>query len=282
MKKVSLYIPTLNSSKTIKFCLNSIINQIFKPDEILIVDGNSTDNTIEIIQSIKNKTKLPIRILKQDKKGLANARNLAIKNVKYDYIASIDSDCVADKNWLKELMETFQDENITGAGGELIEKSQISLFDIWRKQHMSQNWGNKMITNPPFLYGSNSLFKKEPLKKLKGYNETYLTNYEDVDLSEKLLKKGYLLIYNPKAICYHIRKDTFYSLLNTYYNWTFYGYPQPNNLLNLFLKLSLFNIINTIKLIIKDILSLNLNLILLDFCIYFHNSYKDIKYYIKK
>jgi len=119
--KISLYIPTFNSENTIKRCLQSVLNQKLKPDEILIIDNNSTDNTIKLVSDIKTKSKIPIIIIFQKKKGLGNARNLGVKNSKYNYIASVDSDCVANKNWLKELTKEFNNPNVAGVCGNLIE-----------------------------------------------------------------------------------------------------------------------------------------------------------------
>ena len=143
---------------------------------------------------------------------------------------------------------------------------------------MKQNWGNKQIINPPFLFGSNNIFRKKVLEQIK-YNENFLTNYEDVDISNKIKKKGLKLIYEPKSKATHLRQDNLKSLLNSYYNWNFFSYPIPNNIFNLILKLCFFNVSKSIKLIINDILNLRTNLIFISLEIYFYNSNNDLIYF---
>ena len=280
MTKITVYVPTLNSQKTIKKCLLSILNQSIKPNNIIIVDGNSTDKTKEIFDQIKNKTKIPMSFIVQKKKGLANARNIAITHTNSDFIVSFDSDVVADKNWIKESLIHLDDKKIIGVGGKLIEKHKNNVFDNWRSIHMKQNFGSKQVLNPKFLIGANTIFRTNILKKIM-YNENYVSNYEDVDISKRILDSGYNLFYEPKAKCYHLRRDNLKSILDTYYNWTFYGYPIPNSLIKLTAKLTVFNMSKSIKLLLKDINQTRYNFILIDILIYFHNSFKDILFYYK-
>jgi len=280
LMKISFYIPTRNSQETIEKCLESVLSQSLKPHEIFIIEGSSKDSTISIIKKIaKKKLSIPINIITQKSIGLANARNLAISNANFEIIASCDSDVVLGKEWLKNIIKPLYDSKIVGVGGHMSEKIS-SKYDKWRPIHMKQNWGNKKIKNPRFLFGSNTVFKKIVFKKIK-YNPNLTSNFEDVDISIKIKNKGYTIFYEPKAKCTHIKSDTFKSLLKTYYNWTFYGYPKPNNLLNLALKLFIFNVSKSTKLIIKDIFNLRFGFILLDIAIYFHNSLKDVQFFMK-
>ena len=279
--KISLYIPTFNSENTIKRCLQSVLNQKLKPDEILIIDNNSTDNTIKLVSDIKTRSKIPIIIIFQKKKGLGNARNLGVKNSKYNYIASVDSDCVANKNWLKELTKEFNNPNVAGVCGNLIETKLNSPADKWRKQHMTQTWGNKKILNPRFLYGANNIFLKKAINDVGGYNEKFISNSEDVDISNKFKKKGFNLIYNPSAICKHLRQDSLHSILNNYYRWTFFSYPLPNTFFNLLKRVFIFNPYKILRLILKDLKNFKIQFIFVDILIGFYCTFQDMKYFFK-
>lgn len=90
MKKVSVIIPVYNSEKYILECMNSVINQTYKNLEIIVIDDKSTDNSINIIKSIKDKR---IRIIQLEKNsGAAIARNKGIEVATGDYICFLDSD----------------------------------------------------------------------------------------------------------------------------------------------------------------------------------------------
>lgn len=221
MEKVSLYIPCFNAEKYIKECLDSIRGQSYKIDEIIVIDDGSTDSSFDIFKNY------PVKIIRNlENKGLAACRNIAFKEAKNQFVAALDADCVAGALWLAELMKCFVSEDIAGAGGILIERYTSNVADKWRSVHMVQQWGAEILEDPPFLYGNNTLFRKEPLTKVGFYNEKYKTNYEDVDISMRLYDSGFSLIYNPKAQVEHIRKDTIISILLTHWSWRYYSHKN--------------------------------------------------------
>lgn len=269
--KVSLYIPCFNSANTISKCIESISKQTYKIDEIIVIDDGSTDNTCEIASRYNVKI-----IQHKEHKGLAEARNTGISNSKNEYIASIDSDCVARKDWLETLIATIKNENIAGAGGYLIETNSNSIADKWRMIHLTQNWGNKKITNPRQLFGNNILFRKSALFDVGLYNPIYKTNSEDYDISQRLMKKGYTLVYTPKAKVGHIRKDTIHSAMNLYSEYYYFGYIRKRNIFNI-LRGILTNLFFSIKFFINDLITFNLNLLHLDLLSFFYAATKTIK-----
>ena len=90
MNKVSVVIPVYNSSKYIKECLDSVINQTYKNIEIIIVNDKSTDDSLDIIKSYKDKR---IKVINLHKNvGVSIARNKGVDNCSGDYICFLDSD----------------------------------------------------------------------------------------------------------------------------------------------------------------------------------------------
>ena len=183
-------------------------------EEILVIDDGSEDKTVEIASSY------PVKIIRHNKNmGLAASRNTAFREARNEFVAALDADCVANSQWLGQLMACFTDDNIIGAGGRLIERYTLTIADKWRSAHMSQQWGDTPLENPPFLYGSNTVFRKSEVKRARFYEERFKTNYEDVDLSNRIYDYGLKLMYNPEATVIHARKDTIMSVLATYWNW---------------------------------------------------------------
>ncbi len=221
-EKVTFYIPVYNVEKYIKQCIENILNQTYPIFEILIIDDASPDNSIEIARKYQEKYPELIKIIKHEKnKGLASVRNTAIENAKGDFLATVDTDAVPEDTFLETIMMLFSKDkksNIAGIGGKLLEMNSVYAVDRWREVHMKQHWGEK-ICEPEFLYGSTSVYRLSALKNVGGFDESYRTNYEDCDISKKLKKAGYKILYTPEAIAHHQRKDTLYSLVNTYYNW---------------------------------------------------------------
>lgn len=227
MEKISLYIPCYNAEKTIRECLESAMGQSYEIDELLVIDDGSQDKSVEIA------SRYPAKIISHRKNlGLGASRNTAFREAKNEFVAALDADCVASEQWLGRLMECFTDDGIMGAGGRLIERHAVTVADKWRSTHMSQQWGDILMENPPFLYGSNTVFRKNGVRRAGFYKELFKTNYEDVDLSNRMYDNGVTLMYNPEATVVHARKDTVRSVVTTYWNWRKYantesGCPGP-------------------------------------------------------
>ncbi len=231
-KKVTFYIPVYNVEKYISSCIESVLNQTYPIYEFLIIDDGSQDNSIRIAESYKNIYPKLIKIIKHNEnKGLACARNTALYNADGEILATIDTDAVADKFFLENIMKEFEidkSNKIAGVCGRLIESNIQTIPDRWRARFLSQHWGEKKL-EPIFIFGSTSVFKISALKEIGGFDPKFKTNGEDCDISERLKNRGFKILYNPEAIAYHQRKDNLKSLIKTFYNWVVAPFKENMN-----------------------------------------------------
>ncbi len=210
--KVSVVIPTFNRAVKVKRAIQSCINQRYEDMEIIIVDDGSTDNTKEVIESIKDDR---IVYLKQENKGVSAARNTGIKNAKGKYIALLDSDDFLKIDSIKfrvYFLDKFEDyEGIIGSVLRVNENFQIPLDSFTEedftnnpelsflkigmsfsdtKEEMHKNFIEYVTKSKgaiPFTC-SGSMFKKESLIKNNiFFNEEYL-NSEDLDFMFNITK----------------------------------------------------------------------------------------------
>jgi glycosyltransferase involved in cell wall biosynthesis len=217
---ISLYIASYNAEKTIEKSIKSILQQTLKPKEIIVINDCSTDKTLSLLKNFNQ-----IKIINNKKNyGLAKSRNIALKYSKYDLLASIDSDVICKKNWLEKLFNTMIKKKADLIGGKLIDKYVKEPANHWRSYYLKQNWGDKQINNPQFVFGANFLLNKKKIKNLNiKYNETFRTNGEDVNFSKILKSKNCNLYYEPRAICYHYQFDDVISLSRRYWRYSYYG-----------------------------------------------------------
>jgi glycosyltransferase involved in cell wall biosynthesis len=115
----TVIVPTYNRKDEIRELLSSLSAQTIPSNdfEIIIVDDGSTDSTEEMVNGFIVDADLNIRFLKQDHRGPGEARNLGMNNALGKYHLFIDSDCIADKNWLTAYKNAVKDSNPAGFGG---------------------------------------------------------------------------------------------------------------------------------------------------------------------
>ena len=119
---ISVVIPTLNRSISLKRALNSVLSQSYQPEEIIVVDNGSTDDTEEMIKS-----QFPqVKILRQRKLGVSAARNKGIKASKGDWVAFLDS----DDEWCAPKLERQMDSHLNSLGSFRL----IHTNEVWKKK----------------------------------------------------------------------------------------------------------------------------------------------------
>ena len=279
-ENVSIYIPAYNAEKTIIFSIEALFEQTLLPDQIIVINDSSTDKTLENINVYKNKIEI---IDNKTNKGLGYCRNLGIKLAKNNLVASIDSDVVPEKDWLKNLYTSLKKNNSVYCGGKLVEKNtKNNIQNKWRSVHLIQHWGDKQLHNPPFIYGCNNLLDKDKVYKKIEYDENLKTNGEDVDFSKKLSINNFSTLYDHNAICYHIQNDDITSLSRRYWRYRTFGYKIKNFSYLKFTKLSIKEIKMLFYRIIKDLKCKKYELLILEIIIFFKFIVYEFKETIKR
>lgn len=217
--KVSVVIPCYNCRAFIDRCVQSVLNQSYPIHEVVVVDDGSTDGSMDVLK------RLPVKVVRHRRNlGLAQARNTGVIHSSGDVVAFTDADCVAHRDWVKNLVRNYSDDKVGGVGGRGIEANIRGVADLWRKTFAEQTWGDKRFElTDQHLYGLCFSFRRRALFEVGLFNPFFRTNAEDIDISRRMLQRGYRLIYDPEAIVYHFRRDSLTSLLKQQYRWRYFG-----------------------------------------------------------
>lgn len=105
--ELSVIIPTCDRVFQLRTCVNSLLSQTVRPDEIIIVDNSTTQSAKDAIFYFQNKFPF-IRYYHCQEKGSPFTRNMGIQVSKYDLLAFLDDDCVPYKNWVREVLKCFR------------------------------------------------------------------------------------------------------------------------------------------------------------------------------
>jgi len=217
--RISLITTILNEEHSIDSFLSSIFNQTRMPDEIVIVDAKSTDDTVN---KIKNYTKtaknIPIKLYVFPG-NRSIGRNEAIKHCSHQFIAVTDAGCNLKKDWLEELIKPFdQDESIDVVAGWY---QPIVHTDFQKALSKVLNFKSENINANTFLPSTRSLaFKKSIFYKAGGFDEQYSHN-EDTPFALKLKKIGAKFLFQPKALVYWITPNSYNNLYRTIWRYAY-------------------------------------------------------------
>lgn len=213
---VSIVVPVRNGAATIGELLDSLLKIDYdkKRLEIVVVDGNSTDGTRDVV------AKYPVKLFTQEGEGLNGGRNTGIKSSRGEIVAFTDADCVVPKGWINKIVENFRNPQVGCVGGSskgrhndfLSQYSDNSIFPTQRIFNKRQKLD--MITlffNCPA--GSNMAFRREALEKVGGFDEDIRYGFDEDELVERVCKAGYKMVLDPEVFVWHKHRSTLKALL---------------------------------------------------------------------
>jgi len=238
-KHVSAVIPTYNGLTLLKKNLPAVFKALNDQDEVVIVDDASDDQTIAWVaekfttKNWKMKTKsgiVKVKIGKQSLDGkeirvvvvknhknlrFAKSCNKGVEVAKYDYILLLNNDVSPHANFLLPLLAHFDDPQVFGVGCKEIEKNQGHITSgkntLQFKRGMFIHSRAKDFDFGPtaWVSGGSGVFDRQKWSELNGFDPDFAPAYwEDIDLSYRARKRGWLVLFEPKAVVDHNHEST--------------------------------------------------------------------------
>lgn len=209
MKRKSLHASfvctVLNEEKTVTDFLRSIAAQSLLPDEIIIVDGGSTDRTVKEIKNFLRTHLFPPLTLYVKKGNRAVCRNYGIKKSKHAYILLSDAGCLLSKTWIEEIIKPFRDLSVDvvagyyrGKAGTVFEKSQVPYILTMPDKIDADN----------FLPSTRSMAVRKSIWKLAGMFPEQYSHNEDYVFALTLRRMKARMRFTKRAIVYWIPRTS--------------------------------------------------------------------------
>lgn len=211
---VSVICTVRNEEKSIQALMDTLMTGERSPDEIVIVDGGSSDNTASIIESYA-KNDPSIRLIIKKGANISQGRNIAIQNAKYELIASTDGGCITDKKWLKNLIEPFdKDPTVDYTAGFYLPCAKSKFEEVVGEllfPHSENIDPEKIVPSVKSM-----AFKKQCWEAVGGFPE-WLYAGEDNLFVMKLKEKTFKYVYIPDAIVFWRPRSNLKGLYKQYF-----------------------------------------------------------------
>ncbi|GIT98131.1 glycosyltransferase family 2 protein [Sulfurovum sp. TSL1] len=213
---VSVVIPTLNRDEFLYDSINDMLHQDFEKYEILVVD--QSDNINEKVEELVKNTPGKIRYFRNlGFKGLPQARNFGWQNAKYEIILYIDDDIRSNEFLIKNHASCYEDPEVGLVGGGIDEQHRgldarepSGSFHPWtctpHRGFASKH--DQIVSHVP---GGNFSVRKEVMEKVNGVDEVLNVGaalYEETDLSLRIKKLSYKILFKADARLLHLAADT--------------------------------------------------------------------------
>lgn len=213
---VSIVIPIYNGESHLVELIESLINQTYKKIEIITVDNNSTDNSIELLKAL-NKEKTPLRIFSNKKnEGYCGGCNKGIKNAYGEFLLFLSQDRIMNNDWIEKTVDEMNENDKTSCIiGKVVREGASSP----EYGHSYDVYGAVLINGSPvesnlFFGGGTVLIRKNILDEIGGFDPEFFIYQEDVDICWRIRLSGNKIKIVENAICQNKGggiSDTFYD-----------------------------------------------------------------------
>ncbi|MFZ5450534.1 MAG: glycosyltransferase [Thermodesulfobacteriota bacterium] len=215
----SIIIPVFNNLSLTRQCLESIAENTDSPHEIILVDNGSSDGTRDYLQELEAAGEVRV-ISNRTNQGFARACNQGGRAAQGEYLVFLNNDTIVQPGWLQELAACARKDDKIGAVGarllypdDTIQHAGVVFNDRKLVHHIYKNYDRDhpaVLKEREFqaVTAACMLIRKALFLALGGFDEAYLNGYEDVDLCFQLRERGYKIVYNPRAVIYHLESKT--------------------------------------------------------------------------
>src|ERR1700722_6813890 len=229
---VTIVIPAYNEERSIGKCLESCIDQTSGPDEIIVVNNRSTDDTASVVRRYQEANPdIDIRLIDQNEyQGIAPTRNCGFDLAQGDIISRTDGDSIVANDWVETIRRRFEDPDIDATSGPIVFYDMpFRSFLFWLDCMLREKVQSK-AKNERFLIGANMAIRAQAWKSVRHLTQLDLEDklHEDVDLALTLFKNDFEIVYDAGMVA-GMSADRVESSLPDFYRYVT-RYTRTTNL----------------------------------------------------
>jgi len=224
----SVIVVTYNSESTIEDLLISLKESISRKDEVIVIDNNSNDRTLQLVREFKNKYNFEnLKIVSlSENLGYSAAVNKGVDLSRNDYIVFVNPDVVLPKNWKSKVLRYLKLKEVGAVGAisnSVLDQQHLSRFSSLSRlfnredcktfvdlvdNHLWLLYGDS-YEEKKLLVGFFLATKKDVFKEVEGFDDKLFLGMDDLDFSLKLRERGYKLVLPKGLFVYHKGHESF-------------------------------------------------------------------------
>ena len=213
---VSLVVTVRNEAASLPRLFDSVVAQVRLPDEVVIVDGGSTDGTQGVIRASADRLPMPVRLIEQPGANISEGRNRAIREATHDIVAVTDAGVRLDPRWLELLAQPLSEADIDVVSGFFLADPHTTFE---RAMGATVLPSVEDIKPETFLPSSRSIaFRKSAWERVGGYPE-WLDYCEDLVFDLNLKDAGYRFAFVPEAVVYFRPRPNLKTFFHQYFRY---------------------------------------------------------------
>ena len=215
---VSIVIPTYNRAAMLGITLESFLLQDYPPDryEILVVDNNSSDNTLDVVKAWQQKTTRALHYLFEKRQGVHYARNTAAHQTQGELLYYTDDDMIADPRMLREIVVPFmQDPQVASASGKILphwEKTPPAWVNKLLNNYLLSlnDMGDGLVISPedPGVFSCHQAMRRDAFFQTAGFHPENTAGEwigdGETGLNQRLKRLGWKFAYHGKSVTHHM------------------------------------------------------------------------------
>ncbi|SCL16647.1 bifunctional polysaccharide deacetylase/glycosyltransferase family 2 protein [Micromonospora inyonensis] len=222
---VSVIVPAYNEAANIAATVRSLVASAYPALEVIVVDDGSSDGTADIVERMRLRG---VRVIRQANAGKPAALNTGIRAARANLLVLVDGDTVFQPDTVHRLVQGFADPTVGAVSGNTKVANRRRLLGRW--QHLEYvigfNLDRRMydvLECMPTIPGAIGAFRREVLLTVGGVPSDTLA--EDTDLTMKVLRAGWRVVYEERAIAWTEAPSSLRQLWRQRYRWC-YGTMQ--------------------------------------------------------
>lgn len=212
-RKISAYVPCYNDAATLPGALASLSAQTFPPDEIIVVDDGSSDDSRAIAERCGARV---VALTAQRGRGAARAR--AMLEAQHEMVLCCDARRALAKDYVERGIAWFDDERVGAAFGLSIPPDARGAVDRWRDRHLLRTQVPVGVSHGAPLETGGTMVRRSAVLGVGNY-DARLRHSEDSDLGSRLIAAGYDVVRDPALKSFITVRHGLLEVLERYWRW---------------------------------------------------------------